>query len=476
MRPELKWMLLAVGPLVVLVSATCALEMVEEPYVDHEEGTDLVEVDGRADGVGSTFDRHAVLSDTFFTDTDMLSTAGLQTFFESTPYGRSWLADYSVDGQSAARAIVDASRDEEINPVVMVARMQVEKSLVSRSSRPSSSAIDYGFGCGCPDGGGCSARYRGLAKQIRCAAGVLRRHYDGSRDGTGQWRRGRAGSSLDGYSITPRNHSTASLYAYTPWVLPNRGGNWLVWNVTRRFYNHMDDLGVIHSGGGGDVEPDPSGECSVGGVEGSCIHVDDCPSYTHETTRGLCGGTSSIRCCTPVTCESAGRSGRCLTTSACDDSTHEEVPGLCPGPSAVRCCVARWHDGGDDGDGEDGDDGAGCGADPGERAFGNDSSTAATPLSGVLDGTALAVCESDDDYFSIDLAAGESLSIDVGFDHEEVDVDVRLTGPVGTAVTGNSMTDDEVIDLDRAPASGTYLLRVYAYARSGTYTLVRSAP
>jgi len=53
-------------------------------------------------------------------------------------------------------------------------------------------------------------------------------------DGSGQWRKGHTSRTLDPTNVTPATNATAALYAYTPWVLPYRGGNWLVWNVTRK--------------------------------------------------------------------------------------------------------------------------------------------------------------------------------------------------------------------------------------------------
>ena len=55
-------------------------------------------------------------------------------------------------------------------------------------------------------------------------------------------------------------------------------------------------------------------------------------------------------------------------------------------------------------------------------------------------------------------------------------MDVRLTGPAGTNVAGNSVSDDETVLLDPVPETGTYLLRVYAYARAGSYTLSVASP
>lgn len=239
-------MRLALACLFAVATTACALDD-DAPYVDHDEASDYdpVSADDKADGLAARFDRQAIMTDAFFVDVDYLDAAALQAFFEATPYRtRSWLADATVGDQTAAEAIVAGARAHGVNPIVMVARMQVEKSLVSATRTPTASRVDYAFGCGCPDGRACSATYRGLDRQVECAAATLRRWFDASVDGTGEWRVGRARRTLDPTTVTPTNHATASLYAYTPWVLPNRGGNWLVWNVTRRYATFAEATGL----------------------------------------------------------------------------------------------------------------------------------------------------------------------------------------------------------------------------------------
>ncbi len=232
-----------------LVATGCA-DGPDEPFADHEEPSDFDPVpssdDGKADALAATFDARAVMPDEFFLDIVSIEADELQRFFETSPYGnRAWLADARVGEVRAADAIVEESRLAGINPLVMVARMQVEKSLVSKSVTPAQSKIDFAFGCGCPDGRACNEAYRGLDKQIRCAADTLRRWYVGSVDGSGLWVAGTAKRTLDPQWVTPSNHATASLYAYTPWVLRGAGGNWLVWNVTRKMERHARALGLL---------------------------------------------------------------------------------------------------------------------------------------------------------------------------------------------------------------------------------------
>ena len=241
---------------------SCAGPGEVEPYVDHGTPLDLVELTTKSGvtGIPDAFDRHHVLDDGFFTAVDAVSAEGVQRFLERSPYGRRcFLADVRVGGGTAAEAIVKSARAEGINPIVMLARMQVEKSLIAKTSSPGGAAVDYAFGCGCPDNRACNPAYRGLDKQIACAARTLRRHFDGSVDGSGAWRKGRTRDTLDPLSVTPANHATASLYAYTPWVLQGRGGNWLVWNITLRFADHFSQLGVVDlPGDDPGAEPGPA--------------------------------------------------------------------------------------------------------------------------------------------------------------------------------------------------------------------------
>ena len=147
---------------------------------------------------------------------------------------------------SAAQFVVNAATAERIHPLVLVARMQVESSLVSKTTAPTQRLIDRALGCGCPDGSSCSTSY----KRARQAARVRRedrsaRWFDASVAGTGEWRKGRAKRTLDPRTVTPANHATATLYAYTPWVLVGSGGNWLVWNVTRKYVRHAEANGWV---------------------------------------------------------------------------------------------------------------------------------------------------------------------------------------------------------------------------------------
>lgn len=234
--------------LVILMVALigCAADA---PADDHEaEDFQVDPADGKADGVAATFDQNTVVTNEMFDNGYAMEVADLQAFFEATPYNnRSWLASATVDGVSAAQAVIDAAHAQNVNPLLLVARMQVETSLVSKTVQPSQRLIDRALGCGCPDGGTCSGSYKGLGPQLTCGAVTLRKWYDASAAGEGQWRRGLTAKTLDGKRVTPSNDATASFYSYTPWVLVGSGGTWLAWNVTRKYVRHADAMGLTHA-------------------------------------------------------------------------------------------------------------------------------------------------------------------------------------------------------------------------------------
>jgi hypothetical protein len=217
-----------------------------DPAPSHRSDETVVEpvdVRTKATDVPAAFSQNDLMSDAFFTDAAWIDARGLRAFFERVPgTGRSWLAGATVDGRDPAELLVEVARAEGLNPAVLVIRMQVEASAVSPTTRPAASDLAALMGCGCPDGAACDRRFRGFRAQIACAAQTFRGLYEDSRAGAGRWRVGATSTTLDGYAITPRSHATAAHYAYTPWVLPGRGGNWLAWRVARDYLAVLRDL------------------------------------------------------------------------------------------------------------------------------------------------------------------------------------------------------------------------------------------
>jgi hypothetical protein len=167
------------------------------------------------------FDRHLVLPDESLEDSQALTLAQVQAFLENTPHGnRSVLADHVAHGRTAAQAIVDASTEYGISPLILLARLQLEQSLIGKESA-GSNRLNWAMGCGCPDGGGCMSGYKGFDRQVECAAERFSTYlHQLETDGAtvAGWAVGKPNSSLEGKQIRPRNFHTAALYTYTPWV------------------------------------------------------------------------------------------------------------------------------------------------------------------------------------------------------------------------------------------------------------------
>jgi len=201
--------------------------------------------------VSGSFSQSNPMSDAFFNDTDAVSIDQVQRFLERSPYGRSWLADYTIGGKRASQHVHEVAVSKGLNPILLLSRMQVEASLISANSRPAQHLIDRAMGCGCPDGYACDPSYLGLRNQISCAATKFRELSDMSADGTGWWLKGVARNSEDGYRIVPQSHATAALYAYTPWVLIGSGGTWLAWKTAQLFDQYIAE--ELQPGSGGSV-------------------------------------------------------------------------------------------------------------------------------------------------------------------------------------------------------------------------------
>jgi hypothetical protein len=189
------------------------------------------------------FDVHLLIGDAAFRDGAAVSERDLTLFLEHTPYGRrSALADLrDREGRSPAQLLAAEARRSRVNPLVLLAKLQVEQSLVSRA-RASARAIDFALGCNCPDGGRCGALTRGFDRQVRCAAEKLDHYFEELAErgaSRSLWRVSAPRRSACGSVVSPSNRATASLYTYTPYVLEGKGGNWLFHKIFRRYAYYL---------------------------------------------------------------------------------------------------------------------------------------------------------------------------------------------------------------------------------------------
>ncbi len=309
----------------------------EGPPVAPVPDEDRVAVDP-IKGDSATFDRHNLMDDATFTDTAFMSVADVQAFFEQSPYKRrSFLADQKVAGVPLSKALVDAAKRHGINPLVLLVKLQVETGLVSLETAPKQKLIDRALGCGCPDNKPCAASEKGLGAQLECAGDVFQGYLEdlaAGRDTIAGWRVGEAKKTLDPLSVTPKNRATAALYTYTPWVLTGEGGNWLFWNVAKKYQRHLLASKPNHRWVGGPCVTASDcafaeAQCLTIGGRGQCTRT--CSLYCPDSTAAYTSGTF----CTDLgTAIGSAPQGYCL--ARCDESLFSKNDGCAAGSSCVE--------------------------------------------------------------------------------------------------------------------------------------------
>jgi hypothetical protein len=267
--------------------------------------------DLKADGMAGRFSPNRIMDDDYFLAWDAVDEEAIQAFLEKTPYPvvknrrLNWPSAFAYlpiqfehdgVGRSAllSEVLVELAAEFQLNPLLLLARMQIEQSLIGETtfdpsgidfSKPASFRsvalkalsrvdLDHALGYGCPDyRKTClkSEGYLGLYNQLRRAAELFRETWDLSvADANVVWKLGKATRTLDvkpvpALLVRPVSHATAALYAYTPHVgavqtksgwAGKSYGNWLVWNVTRLFEQHfkntLDHWNYVAPGWAGD--------------------------------------------------------------------------------------------------------------------------------------------------------------------------------------------------------------------------------
>ena len=281
---------------------------------------DLVpETGGKGDG--ALFDKDALLADHIFEDAQFMTVEEVQAFLDAPPYGghASGLSTIDVDGVGAAQIIVNNAVAFQINPLVLLAKLQVESSLVF-TAEPTSYQLAHAMGCACPDNLGCSVAQAGFGRQVACAASLFRKYLDNLESGStvSGWKVGREKRTQDGVWIIPKTRATAALYTYTPWVLTGQGGNWLFWNVFKKYSRHVleNKAPNYHWIGGACAEdadcPYEGGRCLRAGETGFC--TADCERFCPDSS----GPKNAVTFCVDLgSATGAEPAGACI--SRCDD-------------------------------------------------------------------------------------------------------------------------------------------------------------
>ncbi|MBI2984547.1 MAG: hypothetical protein HYY50_02885 [Candidatus Kerfeldbacteria bacterium] len=199
----------------------------------------------------TSFNKNLIVYDDEFEDWQTLSAAWIQAFLNSQP---GILKSYSVSGKPASQIIYEAAQTYRLSPKVILANIQKESSMVTRTTFPSGRQfyldwiMFYGWCDSCSTGS-----QKGFVNQIIAASNAFRRYLNNiaatghTGYGPGPWGPGipsaircidsdyNSGRQLctpgTTTTITPVNRATAALYTYTP----HPGGNYAFWKIWRQF-------------------------------------------------------------------------------------------------------------------------------------------------------------------------------------------------------------------------------------------------
>lgn len=258
-----------------------------------------------------------------------------------SPYGHeSFLATYYSNGLSAVDALVNASAQYRVNPLVLLARAEMAQGLVNLQYYPvdQPSRVEYVFGCGCSSDGACDQAFAGFDQQVNCLARQYRAIVDeivASGTAAG-WAKGQPGTTVDGKTVTPVEEGTVAAYAFEPVVGTDRSGNQLFWTIMGNY-----SLAI-------DYTPSASTSLGTAWIGDACTTNEQChalgdsavcvTSYPGGMCTVPCSGTCPVRPGGNNTADSA-----CIDTGGgayCFARCTHGSTSCRGGSSAWDCCAA----------------------------------------------------------------------------------------------------------------------------------------
>lgn len=179
------------------------------------------------------YNQNLVLSDWEMTDYSSMSLTEIQKFLESK---NSFLSNFvTTDDQgnklTAAQVIFQSARNYQINPKVILVKLQKEQSLIENNS-PTTKQLDWAMGYAICDS--CSMddpalqKFRGFFHQVDQATQRLRWYLDNPQ----AFKQAGVPYLINGQIVIPANQATAALYIYTPHI----HGNYLFWKIWNKWF------------------------------------------------------------------------------------------------------------------------------------------------------------------------------------------------------------------------------------------------
>ena len=191
--------------------------------------------------VDPSFNPNYIISDAEILDYNSMTQSEIQKFLEDKGSYLATYSDIDADGvrRLASAIIYNRCQANKVSPKFVLVLLQKEEGLTEDPS-PRQGQLDWAGGYGCPDSGGCNARWQGFAKQVNSATLQFYDYVENPQDynfkkgKTYSFENKYSTSDLDGMvTVTIFNDATAALYNYTPHVY---NGNYNFWQLWRRYF------------------------------------------------------------------------------------------------------------------------------------------------------------------------------------------------------------------------------------------------
>lgn len=209
-------------------------ESVEQP----EEGDDNGAIYKDPIKIAEEFNDKYVLQDVAFNDNGSMSEKDIQEFLDSchTVKKELHISEIDFNGQKAAYWIKKASELYNINPKLLLAKLQAEQRLIKgdKAVNPSKKQLNGAMGVGMLDDGTVIEKFQGFVNQITYAAKYFRDYFNEAEAVNFTHK------NVDGKELKTVNAATYSLYRYTPHI----AGPKLVYDVYKMFFG-VEDLGGL---------------------------------------------------------------------------------------------------------------------------------------------------------------------------------------------------------------------------------------
>lgn len=169
-----------------------------------------------ATATAASFNPALILTNEELTNSNSMSQDQVRDFLKKK---NSFLATYVAPTvrMYVYQIIYEVAQFYQISPKYILTLLQKEQGLVTETN-PSQGQLDWATGYGCPDSGGCNAKYQGIAAQIDWGAGAIRYYLDNPEKFN--FKSGKT-HTIDNQTVTILNSATSALYNYTPHIHGN---------------------------------------------------------------------------------------------------------------------------------------------------------------------------------------------------------------------------------------------------------------